>query len=200
MPALILASHNPWKLREMRALLQGTDIRLITPMDRGLEIKVEEKGQSYAENAARKTLAFARSYELLALGDDSGLEVEALGGAPGIFSARFSPKFNATDADRRAYLLELLKEYNPPWRAAFHCTLALATPNGEITYTHGQCQGEIIPQERGENGFGYDPIFLIPELGRTMAELSLQEKNHISHRAKAVTEAIPLILTYLSKL
>ncbi len=200
MPALILASNNPGKLREMQALLQDADIQVITPVDKGLVLNVEEEGQSYADNAARKALAFSRSSGLLALGDDSGLEVEALGGAPGIFSARFAPKTGATDADRRAYLLELLKEYSPPWRAAFHCTVALATPNGEISYTQGECQGEIIPQERGENGFGYDPIFLIPELGRTMAELTLQEKNRISHRARAVRAAIPLILTLIAEM
>lgn len=200
MPALILASHNPGKLLEIKALLRETDIQVITPADKGLVIKVEEKGHSYADNAARKALAFARSSGLLALGDDSGLEVEALGGAPRIFSARFSPKTDATDADRRAYLLRKLEEHGRPWLAAFHCTVALASPNGEISYTQGECQGEIIPKERGRNGFGYDPIFLIPELGRTMAELSLEEKNRISHRARAVRAAIPFILTSIAKM
>jgi XTP/dITP diphosphohydrolase len=131
------------------------------------------------------------------MSDDSGLEVEVLSGAPGIFSARYAPRLGATDADRRAYLLQQLSSYPRPWTARFHCTVALASPDGAVHFSEGICQGEIIPQERGMNGFGYDPIFLIPELGRTMAELDMKEKNRLSHRAQAVLAIKPVILSLL---
>jgi XTP/dITP diphosphohydrolase len=125
--------------------------------------------------------------------------VDALGGLPGIHSARFSPLPNATDADRRAYLLNILHGYPRPWTAHFHCTVAIATPEERMYYAQGNCPGEVIPVERGTNGFGYDPIFLIPEIGLTMAELSMTEKNHLSHRARAVKAAVPIFLTILRK-
>ena len=134
---------------------------------------------------------------MLTLSDDSGLEVEDLGGAPGIFSARYAPQLGATDSDRRVYLLHQLSPYPRPWAARFHCTVALASPDGAVHFSEGVCQGEIIPQERGMNGFGYDPIFLIPELGRTMAELNMEEKNRLSHRAQAVLAIQPLLLSLL---
>jgi len=112
-----------------------------------------------------------------------------LNGAPGLYSARYSPKPNATDADRRAYLLQNLQGKPRPWMARFHATIAIATPNGEVHLTEGICEGEITPEERGTGGFGYDSIFLLSELGKTMAELSMGEKNRLSHRAKAVIKA-----------
>jgi len=112
---------------------------------------------------------------------------------PGIRSARFSTKPGATDADRRAFLLQRLKPYPPPWQARFRCTVAIATPQGELHLAEGECPGEIIPVERGDNGFGYDPIFLLTELGLTMAELSTEEKNRLSHRARAIQAARPLL-------
>ena len=130
---------------------------------------------------------------MIALGDDSGLEVDALDGQPGLHSHRFSPLPDATDADRRRYLLARLQGFPPPWTAHFHATVAVALPSGEVQLATGQCAGEIIPEERGANGFGYDPIFLIPELGRTMAELEMDEKNRLSHRARAVRNAIPIL-------
>jgi XTP/dITP diphosphohydrolase len=136
---------------------------------------------------------------MLTLADDSGLEVDVLGGLPGVRSARFSPLPNASDTDRRRYLLEKLSGAPRPWTAHFHCTVALALPDGRLRFTHGQCYGEIIPQERGQNGFGYDPLFLFPELGLTMAELPLDQKNRISHRALAVQAAKPVIKELLAK-
>lgn len=194
MPKLLLASHNPGKLREMHALLQDFQVEIVTPAVLGIELEVRETGDTYAENAARKALGFARLSGLVSLADDSGLEVEALDGAPGVFSRRFSPNPDATDADRRKYLLEQLRNFPRPWRAKFHCTVALATPQGDVYLCDGECPGEIIPEERGRGGFGYDPIFLLPQLGRTMAELSLEEKNELSHRANAVRAAIPVLL------
>jgi XTP/dITP diphosphohydrolase len=193
MRTLLIASSNPGKLLELNALLDGLDLELVVPEQLGLHLKVDERGGTYAENAALKAIAYAHVSGLLTLADDSGLEVDVLDGAPGIRSARFSPKTGATDADRRAYLLEQLRSFSPPWLAHFHCAVALATPEGEVKFAEGNCFGVIIPEERGSQGFGYDPIFLIPELGKTMAELNMVEKNQISHRARAVTSAIPLL-------
>jgi XTP/dITP diphosphohydrolase len=193
MRSLLIASGNPGKLDEIRALLDDLDLELLTPQDLGLEQDVPESGESYAENAAKKALAFSNATGLVALADDSGLEVDILDGLPGIRSARFSPQPGASDADRRAYLLERLRGLPRPWRAHFHCTVALAFPGKEVRFLEGECNGEIIPEERGSHGFGYDPIFFIPEMGKTMAELSMDEKNRVSHRARAIKAAIPLL-------
>jgi XTP/dITP diphosphohydrolase len=198
MSKLLLASGNQGKLLEIRTLLDGLDLELVTPSQAGLELHVVEDGQTYAENAARKALAYARASGLLTLADDSGLEVDALNGLPGIRSARFAPQPGATDSDRRAYLLQCLHGMPSPWMARFRCVIALAWPDGQIQFREGVCPGQIIPYERGENGFGYDPIFLIPELQRTMAELTLQEKNRLSHRARAVLQARPILAELMS--
>jgi len=197
MKKLLVASSNQGQVREIQALLQDFQINLLTPEDLGLLVYVTEDGLSYADNAAKKAIIFARASGMLTLSDDSGLEVEDLGGAPGIFSARYAPQLGATDSDRRVYLLHQLSPYPRPWAARFHCTVALASPDGAVHFSEGVCQGEIIPQERGMNGFGYDPIFLIPELGRTMAELNMEEKNRLSHRAQAVVAIQPLLLSLL---
>jgi XTP/dITP diphosphohydrolase len=190
---LLLASNNPGKLREILALLEDLPIELVTPRQAGLFLDVAEDGSTYAENAARKALAFSRAGGMLTLADDSGLEVEILHGEPGLHSARFLPMPGATDADRRAYLIQKLMGLPRPWLARFRCTVALAHPSGGIQFAEGSCPGEIIPEERGQDGFGYDPIFLLPELGRTMAELNLEEKNRLSHRARAILAARPLL-------
>lgn len=193
MTQLLLASGNPGKLFEMADLLANLPIEILTPQQIELSIDVEESGATYAENAAIKAQAYARASGLLTLGDDSGLEVDALGGLPGIRSARFSPKPNATDAERRQILLDQLMPHPRPWIARFRCTVAIATPHNELFFAQGECLGEIIPEERGENGFGYDPIFLIVEYGLTMAELSTHTKNQISHRARAIQAARPIL-------
>ena len=193
MNQLLLATNNPGKIIEIQALLIDINADLVTPNDLGLSLEVEEDGQTYQENAARKALAFAQLSGLTTLADDSGLEVDSLGGRPGIHSARFSPKAGATDADRRAHLLDHLQKHPRPWVARFRCIVALATPAGVAHYAEGICTGEIIPVERGDGGFGYDPIFLLPELDCTMEELNMADKNRISHRARAVTAARPFI-------
>jgi len=197
MPRILLATNNRGKVREIQALLDDLGLTLLLPADIGLELHIPEDGQTYAENAARKALAFARASGLVTLGDDSGLEVDALCGKPGLYSARFAPWPDASDADRRAYLLQRLQGKPRPWTARFRATVAVATPAGEVRYAMGECKGEIIPEERGTNGFGYDPIFLIPALGRTMAELSMDEKNRLSHRALAMMNARPILLEML---
>lgn len=196
---LLVATNNRGKLSEILSLLDGLSLEIITPKKLGITLDVTETGNTYEENASLKALAFAHASGLVALADDSGLEVDALHGLPGIHSARFSPLPKATDADRRTYLLDLLKDYPRPWNAHFHCTVAIATPEEEIYFTQGDCPGEIIPFERGTNGFGYDPIFLLPEVGLTMAELSMGEKNLLSHRARAIKAAIPILLNVLSR-
>ncbi len=191
---LLLATNNPGKLEEIRSLLGSLPLELVTPAQIGLNFEVLEDGQTYAENAARKALAFNRASGLATLADDSGLEVNALGGQPGLRSHRFAPWPNATDADRRAYLLQMLQGQPRPWTAHFHCTLAIVTRDGTVIYADGECPGEIIPDERGSNGFGYDPIFFIAECGATLAELKPEIKNQISHRARAIQAALPLLL------
>jgi XTP/dITP diphosphohydrolase len=188
---MMLASSNAGKLIEMQALLAGTSFHLVTPKLMGIELDVEEDGLTYAENALKKARAYAAASGLLVIADDSGLEVDALDGQPGLHSARFSPIAGASDADRRAYLLTKLAGIARPWRAQFRCVIAVASPDGEVFTTEGICQGEILPEERGQQGFGYDPIFFLPDLGKTMAEMSMEEKNTLSHRARAVLAAIP---------
>ena len=196
---LLLGTNNPGKLKELRALLGGLiGVELVTPADLNLRLEIPERGASYAENAAIKARAFARASGMVTLGDDSGLEVDALNGAPGMFSARYSPKPGATDADRRAYLLENLAGYPRPWSARFRCHIAVASPASsasevELRLAAGVCEGQVIPEERGTGGFGYDPIFLLAGRELTMAELGEAEKNRLSHRARAVEAALPIL-------
>jgi XTP/dITP diphosphohydrolase len=196
---LLVATNNKGKLSEILALLDDVPFEIITPDNLGINLEVVENGNTYEENASLKASAFARASGLVSLADDSGLEVDALKGLPGARSARFSPLPNATDADRRTYLLDLLKDFPRPWAAHFRCTIAIATPGEAISLAQGNCPGEVIPVERGSNGFGYDPIFLLTEIGLTMAELSMNEKNHLSHRARAVKAAKPILLDIFRK-
>lgn len=193
MPQILIATGNKGKVKEIQALLDGLEIELVTPKDLGLELEVEEDGMTYQENAGKKARAYSQASGLIALADDSGLEVDALGGEPGLYSARYSGQPGASDADRRAFLLSKLAEKPRPWTAHFHATIAVAMPNGLVQFAAGNCYGEIIPEERGNGGFGYDPIFFIPEMNLTMAELSMEEKNRLSHRALAVRHALPIL-------
>ncbi len=193
MNKLLIATNNKGKVKELQDLLKDTGIELVTPADINLNLEVEENGTTYDENAAKKAIAFAHASGLVSLADDSGLEVDALDGAPGLYSARYHPKSGANDADRRAYMIENLKGKPRPWTAHFHATIAVAEPEKDAQIVEGNCYGEIIPEERGTGGFGYDPIFLFPDLNQTMAELSMEEKNRLSHRALAVMNAIPVL-------
>ena len=193
MHRLLLATNNKGKVAEIKALLDGAGLTLLTPAEIGLALEIQEDGQTYAENASKKAVAFSQASGMVAMSDDSGLEVDALDGLPGLHSHRFSPKPEATDADRRKYLLEKLQGRRRPWTAHFQATVAVALPSGEVKLATGRCDGEIIPEEFGTNGFGYDPIFFIPELGLTMAELEMDEKNRLSHRARAVKNALPIL-------
>lgn len=192
MKKLLLATNNKGKIREIKEILADLPLDLLTPADLGLALEVAEDGHTYAENAARKAAAFAAASGLPSLADDSGLEVDALGGRPGLHSNRFGPQ-PSTEASRRRYLLEQLQGRPRPWTARFRATIAIAVPGMDVRFSSGECEGEIIPAERGTGGFGYDPLFLLPNLGKTMAELDAKDKNRLSHRARALQNAIPIL-------
>lgn len=194
MTKILIASNNPHKVQEYQEILAALPLQITYLPAEGITLDPEETGVTFEENAILKARAFARASGLLTLADDSGLEVDALGGAPGLYSARYSPKPGAKDADRRAYLLENLQGQARPWRAHFHATIAIATPQEDLYFAEGDCPGEIIPGERGTGGFGYDPIFYLTELGKTMAELPSKEKNRLSHRGRAALAAKPILL------
>lgn len=183
---LLLATNNHHKVEEFKSIFLPYEVNLETPADLGLFNDVDESGATYFDNAHLKAQAYWQEGKYQVLADDSGLEVEALDGAPGIHSHRFLPDPNATSHDRCLFLLERLKGIPRPWRAAFHCEVVLLTRQGTILTSHGVCTGEIIPEFRGENGFGYDPIFLVDGTNHTMAELDPDTKNSLSHRGKAV--------------
>ena len=190
---LLLATNNQGKLTELRSLLNGLEIELLSPSDLGINVQVKERGTNYLENAVLKAAIFAQASKTWTLADDSGLEVESLDGAPGLFSARYAPQPGANDKDRRRYLVQNLENLPRPWKATFHSVVALVGPEGSPIVTRGICQGEIIPQGRGMGGFGYDRIFQLEGSEQTMAELSPEQKNSHSHRAKAVGKIIPVL-------
>jgi XTP/dITP diphosphohydrolase len=176
----------------MRILLQPLGAEIIDSIELATEVRVDEIGKTYAENARLKAEAFADHFQTWAIGDDTGLEVDVLEGAPGLHSARLVGP-GGTDADRRNHLLSLLGPHPRPWTARFRCAVALAGQDGGIDLAEGECEGEIIPDERGDGGFGYDSIFLVKGMGRTMAEISPEEKNRVSHRARAVQALLPTL-------
>jgi XTP/dITP diphosphohydrolase len=182
----LIATGNPAKVREFLSLLVDSGITALFPGDVGLHLEVEETGLTYMENALTKARAYSAASGLPALADDSGLEVDALNGAPGVHSARYGGP-DLTDEDRTALILSELR--NVPHgdrKARYCCALALTLPDGRVWRTEGFCKGVIASSQRGTGGFGYDPIFLLPEIGVTMAELSDKQKNSLSHRARAV--------------
>jgi XTP/dITP diphosphohydrolase len=192
-PKLLLGTNNRAKVREYQSLFPNIDYEIVTMAEQGISIEVEEVGESMEENARLKATVIAEKSRLLTLADDSGLEVDALGGEPGRLSARYAGE-NATDRDRIEYLLKRLD--GVPWEsrtAHFRCVIALATPGGKVELCSGECAGFITFEPRGEHGFGYDPIFYVPELDKTMAELPLAQKNKISHRGRAARKAAPLL-------
>jgi len=190
---LLIATHNRGKLREFAALLAGQPLTLISPDDLGLHLDVVESGDTYAENARIKASAYAQASGLPTLADDSGLEVDALDGAPGVRSARYAL---GDDADRVAALLRALENAAVPddeRSARFRCVIVLVAPSGRTWSAEGACAGRIIDMPRGSGGFGYDPVFFIPSHGCTMAELPSEEKNKISHRARAAQAIRPIL-------
>lgn len=190
---LMVASANPGKVDEIKAILSDLPLEIRSAKEFGIEIDVAETGDTYLANAKLKAQAFVAASAQIVLADDSGLEVDALDGAPGLYSHRFAPQPDPTDADRRQYLLDQLAGYPQPWTAHFHCTTVLAIAENHFVHTDGRCNGVIIPEERGEGGFGYDPIFYIPEEAATLAEIPTARKNQISHRAHAVRALAPAL-------
>jgi XTP/dITP diphosphohydrolase len=189
MPSLLIATNNAGKVAEFRQLLDGCGWELVTPAEAGLDLYVEESGQTYSENATLKAEAYSRASGLVALADDSGLEVDALGGRPGVHSARYAGP-DKTDEERVEALLEEMRDVPDDQRTArFRAVIAIATPEGVVELTEGTVKGRIAREPRGRNGFGYDPIFLLPERGLTTAELPSDEKHAVSHRGAAARTA-----------
>ncbi len=190
---LVLATRNKDKIKEIRSILKQTGIKLRYADDFEHFPKVEEDGNSLEENAAKKASQVARSLGLFAIADDSGLEIDWLEGGPGVFSARFAGQ-EATYEQNNQKLLELLEGVPVEKRTArFRCVIALASPQGDVWTVEGRCEGFIAKNPRGEQGFGYDPIFVVSSLGKTFAELSPAEKNKLSHRAQALVELKKLL-------
>ena len=190
-PKLLIATRNPGKMREYRQLLRDVPYTLVSPDDLGITKEVAETGESFEENARLKARAYAARSGLLTLADDSGLEVDALGGDPGIHSARYGGDPDASDHDRVVLLLQRLE--GVPWEqraARFRCVIALASPNEEGVAVVGAVAGMIQYEPQGEGGFGYDPVFYLPSYGQTTAQLSPEEKIRISHRAEAARKAV----------
>ncbi|MFC1967593.1 RdgB/HAM1 family non-canonical purine NTP pyrophosphatase [Chloroflexota bacterium] len=190
---LLLATNNRGKLREYRMMLGNIPYELVTPAEQGISLEVEEVGETMEENARLKAVAFASAGGLLCLADDSGLEVDALDGEPGVHSARYAGE-GASDADRVNFLLERLK--GVPWekrKARFRCVIAIAGTAGIAAICEGECPGIIALEPKGDSGFGYDQVFYLTELDKTMAELSPALKNRVSHRGRAASKAAAVL-------
>ena len=193
MRTLLLATTNEHKLAEFRTIFRDLPFTLLSLRDIHIDMDVEETGTTFAENAILKAQAYAQAANMLALADDSGIEIDALGGAPGVYSARFAGR-EASYEDRFRLIYERLQDVPPSERTArFRCAIALAEPSGYLRVVEGTIEGVIAESARGENGFGYDPIFLVPESGKTTAEMAPAEKNRISHRGRAAEEARRLL-------
>lgn len=180
----VLASRNQGKLKEMQAILGDLGICVISQAEAGVDVDPEETGETFEENAVIKARAVAAASGLPAIADDSGLMVDALGGEPGVHSARYGGSHDRTDGERNAFLLKNMEAVELR-SAKFVSVIAVAWPDGRILTARGELHGEIARDEKGGNGFGYDPLFLLPD-GRRTAELSSEEKNRISHRGKAL--------------
>jgi len=196
---LVIATNNAGKLREIRALLQPLEI--LSPADLDLNLEVEETGDTFIENARLKATAFAQASGLVALADDSGLEVDALEGAPGVLSARYgTPDLN--DQGRCQLLLHNLKEHTDLVKrtARFRCAMVATAADGRSCHSEGACDGLIASAPAGDGGFGYDPVFYLPQFQQTMAQVDAKVKNKISHRSQALNRIIPLLLQTFAEL
>ena len=191
----VLATHNPGKLREMGEILKDFGIEVVSPRDLGITVDVEETGTTFAENALLKAKAICKEANLPAIADDSGLCVDALNGAPGVYSARYGGE--GLD-DKGRYMLLLSSLRGAPTRAAhFACAVACAFPNGDTLTAEGRCDGSIAYAPLGEGGFGYDPVFLLPGTGKTFGQLTQEEKSAVSHRGRALKDFVGKLEAYL---
>lgn len=196
---VVLASKNKHKLLELQSFLSQHDIQVVLQSELGIDIEVEETGSTFEENSMLKAQAVMQAAGLPAIADDSGLEVEALNGAPGIYSARYGGAQNHSDADRVQYLLEKLKDVPAGARAArFVSVVTLVYPDGRSIVARGTCDGEIADEPRGTGGFGYDPVFYMPAEGCTFAQLTQQRKDEISHRANALNSFVQKLTGQMS--
>ena len=189
---LLIASKNRGKVLEIRALLGlalQKVVEVVTLAEMSAVEQPREDGKTFAANARIKALHYAKAYKILCIADDSGLAVEPLGGSPGVRSARYAGE-GASDAANNAHLLHELGPIARPWKAAYVCVAVAALPQRVVAEATGKVEGEILPVGRGLDGFGYDPLFFFPSLGKTMAELSTEEKNRISHRGQALRALI----------
>lgn len=185
---LLIATHSEGKLRELDSLLDGVPYQCVSLREVGISEEVRETGSTFEENAALKASGYAQLSGMLTLADDSGLEVDALGGDPGVRSARYAP---GSSQDRIDLLLRNLDGVDPEeLTARFRCVIAIVAPGGDPSFHEGACEGRIVREQRGDGGFGYDPIFFVPELGRTMAELTPDQKSRVSHRGIAARRAV----------
>ena len=193
----VLATHNPGKLKEMGAILARFGVEVVSPKDLGLTVDVEETGTTFAENAMLKAKAICAAAHLPAIADDSGLCVDALNGGPGVYSARYGG--DGLD-DRGRYMLLLNNMRGQTTRAAhFACAIACAFSNGDTLTAEGRCDGTIAFAPMGEGGFGYDPVFFVPEKAKTFGQLTAEEKSAISHRGRALESFVGKLETYLKK-
>lgn len=193
----VLATHNPGKLKEMGAILAQFGVEVVSPRDLGLTVDVEETGTTFAENAMLKAKAICAAAKLPAIADDSGLCVDALNGGPGVYSARYGGE-GLDDKGRYMLLLNSLRGQSTR-TAHFTCAIACAFPNGDTLTAEGRCDGTIAYASMGEGGFGYDPVFFVPELKKTFGQLTAEEKSAISHRGRALESFIGKLETYLKK-
>lgn len=193
---IIVATGNRGKLREIRSALKGLGFQIRGLMDFANVPEMEEDGESFAENGLKKARFYSQFFGKLTIADDSGLEVDALGGTPGIYSARYAG-IRASDQENRKKLLKELEGVPISRRGAgFKCVMAMVSPDGREALTEGSCRGRIGFKEIGKKGFGYDPIFILTRHGKTMAQLSLEEKDRVSHRGKALRKLRKLLKTY----
>ena len=193
---VIVATRNKGKIREIREALKGLGLRICALSDFQDVPEIEEDGKTFTENALKKARFYSKHFGKLAIADDSGLEVNALRGLPGIYSARYSGE-GASGQENNQKLLREMQDVPISKRGArFKCIIAVVSPNGREAIAEGACKGRIGFKEKGKKGFGYDPLFILPNNGKTMAELSLEEKNRISHRGKALRKIRKIIPSF----
>ncbi len=192
---LLIATNNKGKVREIKEILKGLDMEVFSLADKGIDIDVVEDGTTFEENSMKKASEIFKLSGCITVADDSGLEVDALGGAPGVYSARYAGE-GATDEEKYTKLLNELKDVPDEKRTArFVSVVAVILPDGTKTTLRGECEGVITKEPCGSGGFGYDPVFFVPQLGKTFSEVTLEEKNQISHRGKA----FKMLRDYLGK-
>ena len=193
----VLATHNPGKIQEMQAILSQLGVEVVSPAELGVDVDVEETGETFAENAMLKAKAICAAAGLPAIADDSGLCVDALNGGPGVYSARYGGE-GLDDVGRTRLLLQNMRGQTT--RAAhFACAIACAFPNGDTLTAEGRCDGAVAFAPMGQGGFGYDPVFLVPEKAKTFSQMTAEEKNEISHRGRALRTFSEKLATYLKK-